>query len=71
MRGHAQEAKKLQYQIPHAGMSRTGDQIRSTIKTLEDSLPDPVIFYVLRDAGDPLAALAVPRKKAWWHDFAD
>jgi hypothetical protein len=68
--GHAQEARKLQYQIPHAGMSRTGDQIRSSIKTLEGSLPEPVIFYCLRDAGDPLAALVVPPKERWWWAFA-
>lgn len=52
-------------------MSRTGGQIRSTIKTLEVSLPEPVIFYCLRDAGNPLAAEAVPPGKRWWWAFAE
>lgn len=51
-------------------MSRTVDQIRSTVKTLVASLPDPVIVYCLRDAGDPLAALPVPPEERWWHKFA-
>jgi hypothetical protein len=56
------------HQIPHAGISRTGDQIRSTIKTLEDSLPEPVILYCLQKAGDPLAA---PPGGRWWWAFAE
>jgi hypothetical protein len=66
-----QGARKLQYQIPNAGMNRTGDQIRSTIKTLEGSLPEPRIFYCLRDTGDPLAALALPPMERWWWAFAE
>lgn len=60
----------MQYQIPHAGMNRTGDQIRSTIKTLEASLPAPEILYCLRDAADPLAAASVLTSKRWWWAFA-
>jgi hypothetical protein len=60
----------LQIEIAEAGMSRTVDQIRSTVQTLVKSLPDPVIFYCLRDAGDPLAAPPVPPKERWWHKFA-
>lgn len=63
--------RKLQYQIPHAGMARTGDQVRSVIKALEASLPVPEIFYCLRDAGDPLAAADVPPKERWWWAFAE
>ena len=55
----------MQIEIAEAGMSRTVDQIRSTVQTIVESLPDPVIFYCLRDAGDPLAALPVPPKERW------
>lgn len=72
MRGHAQEARKLQYQIPHAGMSRTGDEIRSTVKTLEDSLPDPHMSDCLRKAVDPLGPEGVPPgERPWWWAFAE
>jgi len=64
------EVRKLQIEIAEAGMSRTVDQIQSTVQTLVESLPDPVIFYCLRDACDPLAALPVPPKERWWHKFA-
>jgi hypothetical protein len=51
-------------------MSRTVEQIQATVQTLLASLPDPVILYCLRDAGDPLAALPVPPEERWWHEFA-
>ena len=61
----------MQYQIPHAGMSRTGDQIRSTIKTLLDSLPDPHMSDCLREARDPLGPAGVPPGgRPWWWAFA-
>lgn len=60
----------MQHQIPHAGLSRTGDQILSTIEVLKASLPKPEIFYCLRDAGDPLAATTVPPRERWWWAFA-
>ena len=62
---------QLPYRIPHSGISRTGEEIRATIEMLENSLPDPVIFYCLRDAEDPLATPDVPPKEAWWHAFAE
>lgn len=61
----------MQYQIPHAGMSRTGDQIRSTIKTLQDSLPEARVYTSLQAAQDPLAILADPPRDSWWWAFAD
>jgi hypothetical protein len=60
----------LQIEIAESGMSRTVEQIRSTVQTLAESLPDPVIVYCLRDASDPLAALPVPPEERWWHKFA-
>jgi len=71
VRGHAQEVTKLQYQIPRAGMSRTADQIRSTIETLQDSLPEARVFNSLQAAQDPLAILADPPRDSWWWAFAD
>jgi hypothetical protein len=65
------EVRTLLYQIPHAGVARTGDQIRSVIIMLEASLPVPEIFYCLRDAGDPLAAADVEPKQRWWWAFAE
>lgn len=53
-------------------MSRTGDQIRSTIKTLQDSLPNAHMTDCLQNAQDPLGSVGVPPgERAWWYAFAE
>jgi hypothetical protein len=67
---NSSEEQAMRVEIPGSGMSRTVDQLQVTLKTLKDSLPNNNMTAPLRDANDPLAALSVPWRERWWHDFS-